>query len=97
MAPHALGEAVARDPVQPLGVADGVVDRRRPQCPGVRQEAFRIAGGTSPWRPPMVAIQRLPSSGNIRPPRLFWGAWPKVMTPFQSVEASSGMAKMHVA
>ena len=36
----------------------------------------------------MVTIQRLPSSGNIRPPRLFWDTWPKVMTPFQSVEAS---------
>ena len=45
-------------------------------------------GGTSPWRPAMVSIQRLPSSGNIRPPRLFWDTWPKVMTPFQSVEAS---------
>ena len=44
MAPHALGEAVARDPVQALGVADRVVDRRRPQRAGVTQEALRIAG-----------------------------------------------------
>src|SRR5450631_4229334 len=44
MAPHALGEAVARDPVQALGVADRVIDRRRPQCPGVSQKAVRIAG-----------------------------------------------------
>src|SRR5450759_4063378 len=44
MAPHALGEAVACDPVQTLGMADRVVDRRGPQRPGVSQEALGIAG-----------------------------------------------------
>jgi hypothetical protein len=35
VSPHAFAEAVARDPAKALGVSDSVVDRRRPQRPGV--------------------------------------------------------------
>src|SRR5262245_7290380 len=63
MAPHALRESVARDPVQALSVADRVVDRRRPECPGVSHEALWIAGrhvtvAPANGRHPAVALER---------------------------------------
>ena len=63
MTPHALGEAVARDPVQAVGAADRVVDRRRPKCLGISQESLRIARRHVTMAPadgchPAIALER---------------------------------------
>src|SRR5437868_8493138 len=63
MTPYALREAVARDPIQALGAADRVVDRRRPQRLGVSQESLRIARRPVTMAPtngrhPAVALER---------------------------------------
>ena len=97
MAPHAFGKAIAGDIAHLLRRLSRVVDRLSSQISSVSEEARCVARRRIVMPPPIVAIQRLPSSGNNTPPRLFWGAWPKVITPFQSVGASFGMSKTHAA
>jgi len=92
MTPHAFGKTVARNPVKRLGVPDRVVDRRRPKGPGVGRNPLRIARRYVTVAPakgyhPAIALKRQHDAAT---PVL--GAWAKVLMPFHSVGASSGMA-----
>ncbi len=96
MPPLARCKAEPSDLAQRLGVPDRIVDRWRPQLPSISKEALQAPRRLSSCASPTLMIQRFPSWGNSRPPRLLCGTWGKVITPFQSPGASSGTANMAV-
>src|SRR6516164_7180203 len=97
MSPHARRKTEAGDIAYACGLLDGIVDHRGAQLLRIGKKPLAISGGLLAWRPPSVRIQQFSSSGSIRPPRLCWGAWPNVRTPFQSTDMSSEIAKIAVA